>query len=82
MIAQAACLVPVAEGLGRPHGLLQTLGHPKSPSRPENLSRPQCPRCRTRLFMAEASHFTGDGCIEHAWSCDCCGHDFVTSVRL
>ena len=49
---------------------------------PENLGRPNCPRCGSVLFMAEQSSFNIRGRIDHAWSCDACGNEFVTSIRL
>jgi RNase P subunit RPR2 len=48
----------------------------------QNLGRPNCPRCGTVLLMAEASRFNLRGRIDHAWSCDDCGNEFVTSIRL
>ena len=35
-----------------------------------------------RLLVAEQSEFNLKGRIRHAWSCDDCGHEFVTSIRL
>jgi hypothetical protein len=32
--------------------------------------------------MAEESAFNLKGRIRHAWSCDDCAHEFVTSIRL
>jgi hypothetical protein len=34
------------------------------------------------LLMAEKSRFNIRGRIDHAWSCDECGNEFVTSIRL
>jgi RNase P subunit RPR2 len=48
----------------------------------ENLSRPKCPRCRSVLLVAEDSRFNANGRIDHSWSCDDCGQEFVTSIRL
>lgn len=48
----------------------------------EDLRRPKCPRCAAPLFVAEESRFNGRGRIDHDWSCDDCGHEFVTSVWL
>ena len=57
------------------------------PFAPQSLRRPNCPRCGSRLLIAEDSRFNAQGCvgygrIDHDWSCDCCGHQFATSVRL
>ncbi len=48
----------------------------------ESLGRPNCPRCGSVLLMAEESRFNIRGRIDHAWSCDACGNEFVTSIRL
>jgi RNase P subunit RPR2 len=44
--------------------------------------RPRCPRCGSILMMAEESAFNLKGRICHAWSCDDCAHQFVTSISL
>lgn len=46
------------------------------------LSRPKCPHCSSTLLVAEESAFNPNGRIRHTWSCDDCGHEFVTSVRV
>lgn len=48
----------------------------------EDLSRPNCPVCGSVLLIAEDSRFSVRGRIDHAWSCDDCGTEFVTSIRL
>jgi predicted RNA-binding Zn-ribbon protein involved in translation (DUF1610 family) len=48
----------------------------------ENLSRPKCPRCGSMLLIAEESRFNARGRIDHNWSCDDCGNEFGTSIRL
>jgi hypothetical protein len=48
----------------------------------ENFGRPKCPRCGRVLLIAEESRFNIRGRIDHAWSCDDCGNEFVTSIRL
>jgi ribosomal protein L37AE/L43A len=48
----------------------------------ESLRRPNCPRCGGNLLVAEESRFNARGHIDHDWSCDDCGHQFATSVRL
>jgi ribosomal protein S27AE len=47
-----------------------------------DLSRPKCPRCGSTVFVAEQSAFNLNGGIRHAWSCDDCGNEFVTSIRV
>jgi predicted RNA-binding Zn-ribbon protein involved in translation (DUF1610 family) len=48
----------------------------------ESLRRPNCPCCGSILLFAEESRFNACGNIDHAWSCDDCGHSFATSIRL
>jgi predicted RNA-binding Zn-ribbon protein involved in translation (DUF1610 family) len=48
----------------------------------EEFRRPDCPRCGNTLLVAEQSAFNLKGRICHAWSCDDCGHEFITSIRL
>lgn len=48
----------------------------------ESLRRPKCPCCGSILLVAEESRFNVNGRIDHAWSCDDCGHVFVTSIWL
>jgi transposase-like protein len=45
-------------------------------------SRPNCPQCGSTLLIAEQSAFSLDGRIRHSWSCDACGQEFTTSVRI
>jgi transcription elongation factor Elf1 len=49
---------------------------------PRELARPNCPRCGGVLLVAEVSEFDTKGRIRHSWSCDDCGHEFQTSIRL
>jgi ribosomal protein S27AE len=46
------------------------------------LSRPKCPRCGSIVFVAEQSALNLNGGIRHAWSCDDCGNEFVTSISV
>jgi len=46
------------------------------------LTRPNCPRCGSTVLMAERAAFDPGGCIRHAWCCDECGHEFVTSIAM
>ena len=48
----------------------------------QNLRRPKCPRCGSVLLIAEDSRFNAEGRIDHDWSCDNCGNEFGTSIRL
>jgi RNase P subunit RPR2 len=49
---------------------------------PENLRRPNCPRCGNILLVAEQSRFNMRGRIDHVWYCDDCGYEFIMSIRL
>lgn len=49
---------------------------------PRRLTCPTCPRCNDLLFAATASEHVSEKHVRHAWSCDSCGHEFATSVRL
>jgi DNA-directed RNA polymerase subunit RPC12/RpoP len=44
--------------------------------------RPKCPRCGDKVLVAERSRFDLAGRIEHIWSCDDCGKQFLTSISL
>jgi hypothetical protein len=52
-----------------------------------DFGRPKCPQCGSVLLMAEQtqfklSEFNLKGSIRHAWSCDGCAHEFVTSITV
>jgi hypothetical protein len=47
-----------------------------------DLARPQCPHCGSVVLMAELAAFNPHGRIRHTWSCDDCGHEFVTSMTM
>lgn len=64
--------------------MVQTAGQ-GSMSRPlatAKLRRPNCPQCGSVLLVAEESWFSASGRIDHAWSCDDCGKEFLTSIGL
>jgi len=48
----------------------------------QSFSRPKCPCCGSILLIAEESRFDAQGRIDHDWSCDDCGYEFATSIRL
>ncbi len=50
--------------------------------RRHDLRRPKCPHCGSIVLIAEESAFNCRGHISHAWSCDDCAHEFVTSIPL
>jgi uncharacterized protein with PIN domain len=41
-----------------------------------------CPHCDELVVAPEASEFVSEGNVRHFWSCDSCGHEFKTAVRL
>jgi hypothetical protein len=47
-----------------------------------DLRRPKCPLCGSTLLVAEQSAFNPNGRIRHTWSCDDCGNEFITSIRV
>ena len=44
--------------------------------------RPTCPHCKDVLFAATVSVHVHDNDIRHWWSCETCGHQFMTTVAL
>jgi transcription elongation factor Elf1 len=46
------------------------------------IALPSCPNCNDLLFAPAASEFVNKTRVRHTWSCDACGHEFSTSVRL
>lgn len=47
-----------------------------------DLRRPKCPHCGSVVLLAERSAFNPNGAICHAWACDVCGNEFVTSISV
>ncbi len=43
---------------------------------------PSCPKCDDLLLAPAASEFVSKREVRHRWSCEACGHEFSTSVRL
>ena len=39
---------------------------------------PTCPVCADSMVAAEASAWVADNLVTYLWSCDTCGHGFVT----
>jgi ribosomal protein L37AE/L43A len=46
------------------------------------IALPSCPKCNDLLFAPAASEFVSKTRVRHIWSCDSCGYEFSTSVRL
>ncbi len=44
--------------------------------------RPVCPVCKDELFAATVSVHVHDDDIRNWWSCEKCGHQFMTIVSL
>ena len=61
--------------------ILQLACRPPEPAA-HNFRRPKCPRCGSILLIAEESAFNLRGRIRHAWACDDCSYEFVTSIPL
>jgi hypothetical protein len=43
---------------------------------------PPCPQCGDTLLAPEISEHVSAHEVRHRWSCDACGHEFVTWVDL
>ena len=43
---------------------------------------PACPKCNDLQLAPTASEFVSKGKVRHYWSCEACGHEFSTSVKL
>jgi predicted RNA-binding Zn-ribbon protein involved in translation (DUF1610 family) len=43
---------------------------------------PPCPQCGDTLLAPKISEHVSTREVRHRWSCDACGHEFVTSVDL
>jgi ribosomal protein L37AE/L43A len=46
------------------------------------IALPSCPNCNDLVFAPTASEFVSRNRVRHVWSCEACGHEFSTSVRL
>ena len=46
------------------------------------IALPSCPNCNDLVFAPAASEFVSKTRVRHIWSCEACGHQFFTSVRL
>ena len=46
------------------------------------IALPACPKCNDLQLAPTASEFVSKGQVRHFWSCEACGHEFSTSVRL
>ena len=44
------------------------------------LVRPHCPECRDLLFAPAVSVHVNERDVRHWWSCDNCGHEFMTTA--
>jgi len=44
--------------------------------------RPSCPHCNDVLFAATVSVHVHDNDIRNWWSCETCGHQFMTTASI
>jgi hypothetical protein len=51
-------------------------------ARVRNTPRPSCSICSDTMIAPEASVFNTNGQVSYLWSCDACGHSFVTEITL
>jgi len=49
---------------------------------PQNAIRSFCPECRDLMIAAAKSQHVKADVVRHWWSCESCGHEFRTTVRL
>jgi RNase P subunit RPR2 len=50
--------------------------------RAENFVRSYCPRCNDLMVAPARSQHVNHDVVRHWWSCETCGHEFRTTVRL
>lgn len=48
---------------------------------PRVRSLPQCAICGEQVVAAESSALGPNGEVKYLWSCEACGHGFVTSFK-
>jgi ribosomal protein L37AE/L43A len=48
----------------------------------QRIALPACPECNDLQLAPAASEFVSKGQVRHFWSCEACGHEFTTSVKL
>jgi transcription elongation factor Elf1 len=49
---------------------------------PHKLVRSFCPACHDLMVAATKSQHVDRNVVRHWWSCETCGHEFRTTVRL
>ena len=54
----------------------------RSASAVGRVARPHCPHCDDMLVAPAVSVHVHHDDIRHWWSCDACGHEFMTSVTV
>jgi ribosomal protein L37AE/L43A len=55
---------------------------PQSRQWPRVRDMPRCSICSDSMVAPEASALKSDGAVSYVWSCDCCGHAFVTHAAF
>ena len=53
-----------------------------SPVQPRRFALPSCPKCDDLLLAPAASEYVSERHVRHQWSCEACGHAFITSARF
>ena len=48
----------------------------------QRIDLPACPECNDLQLAPAASEFVSKSQVRHFWSCEACGHEFSTSVKL
>jgi hypothetical protein len=50
--------------------------------RAQRFGRSFCPRCKEMLLAPTMSEYVKETLVRHLWSCDVCGYEFQSAVRL
>ena len=50
--------------------------------RAQRFGRSFCPRCKDMLLAPTVSEYVKETLVRHLWSCDMCGYEFQSAVRL
>jgi hypothetical protein len=60
----------------------QTDFRPQASHWPRVRNMPMCSLCSNSMVAPEASALEADGDVSYLWSCDSCGHGFVTQAAI
>jgi len=61
---------------------MKTQAWSRRPATKRRSARPLCPHCNDTLVAPALSVHVHQNDIRHWWSCDTCGHEFLTSVSV